>query len=1273
MLTLLLIIAVLAVFGWAIVRTRGAVRWLIAFAGLIVLMPMAMIATLVYTEAGLKFVAGQLYRLERFDVHIEGVSGTLAGPLYVDRFELDKPRVHIVSHDIVVYPRLRQLFIQTVGIRALTARNTVVEILRAPPSPPPTRPLRFMPSFMRIDIENAVFTGLRYVNIDGRTVDATAASGAATLTSQHIRAPRFRAHGEWFDLSGDLLLGAQRPLAIELSTRARIDYRDINYVIEGNLGGTIDELAIKASALEPTVASADAILTRPNDSWRIAGKVSSPEFSLSPWLERPPFSLRAVALDVEADPNGIHAQGKLVVPQLDAQALAINARGRFAERTIHIERADLALQNAPVKLRVAGSVEVGPEPTIDARAEWTQLQWPLRGDPLVSSPSGSGSLQGTLPYAFSIAGEFAARNVPPAAGSASGLIAKTSVTLHAFDVNALNGRLTGAGTLAFEQPRRWDVRASVTDIDTAPLDARFPGRITATFIANGVGTDKNARFAASIAELRGQLRNQPVNARGSVQRDAKGWRVSDARVDYGNAKLVLDGELHDEIHATWSLQAASLEPLLPNATGSLAFAGSAHGPLKAARVVVDARGERIGYSGWRAQQLTVSGDVDLSGNEQSRLSVRANQVGASASLIETFNATGSGTAGDHRIVLEAVGSVANPREPASRADVTIQGRYVEGAWNASIQSTEIKAGAEEERLALVEPGKLVVNRERASLDPLCFAMGNGRLCAEGKWEREGPWEGVVSGYELPLAAFLPPGGPDTRYSGRIEGRVRAFGAPNSLWQGDAGMRIVDAAIIYQPLGAEPETLNLGTGGLAATATPERVNFSFGVQAFTDTFLFANANIDRRTAAGLTTAPLVGDFRARAADANILPIVFPEIDHAAGLLTADGKVRGTLQQPQIDGRIELSNGEFDSYRVNLGLRALNLTANLSGNALDFSGKGRAGEGELNLGGQFEWNDGVSRGNLQIRGENLLVADLPDYRVVASPDLTFAIDGRQINATGTVAIPSALVQPADLGGAVQTSDDARYVGEHPAESAGRYVVNSDIRVTMGEDVRVDSFGLQGRIVGGVATSVKTGETPVGRGELSVAEGRYEAYGQKLEISRGKLLFEASPLSDPGLDIEARRKIETIVVGLNVRGTLQQPRLSFFSEPSMPQTQIVSYLLVGKPVDRMQAGDSATMSSARDALAMQGGGLLASQIGRRIGLEEVGVESTINSSGETNQQLVLGKFLSPRLFVSYGISLTESINTLKMRYTISDRWVLKTEAGENQSADIEFTVER
>jgi translocation and assembly module TamB len=276
-------------------------------------------------------------------------------------------------------------------------------------------------------------------------------------------------------------------------------------------------------------------------------------------------------------------------------------------------------------------------------------------------------------------------------------------------------------------------------------------------------------------------------------------------------------------------------------------------------------------------------------------------------------------------------------------------------------------------------------------------------------------------------------------------------------------------------------------------------------------------------------------------------------------------------------------------------------------------------------------------------------------------------------GDVLIPNALVQPARLTGAVGHSADARYVGEHAAEQAGRYIVQSEVRVQMGEDVRVDAFGLHARIEGGVTTNVRTGETTTGHGELRVDEGRYEAYGQQLDISRGQLIFDNAPLDDPGLDIEARRRVETITVGLNVRGTLQEPRLTFFSDPSMPQSQIVSYLLVGKPLNATAAGDSQDMTAASDTLALQGGGFLASQLGRRLGIEEVGVENYINSAGEANPSLVLGKFLSPRLFISYGISLTESINTLKLRYTISDRWIFRTESGEAQSADLEYNIER
>ncbi|HEY5759505.1 MAG TPA: translocation/assembly module TamB domain-containing protein [Steroidobacter sp.] len=1252
-------------------------RLILIIVAVILLVPVVAIGVLLYSEAGLQMVAGQLWRLERYNVKIEGVSGTLAGSLRIARFELNHPRVHAVAKDIVIEPQLRGLLIQTLQAGSVTVRESLVELHQVD-MPPNTKPPRFLPPFLRVDARNVELTNVHYVHMNGTTVDAKSVRGRVTVTSSRLRARDFAVDADLFDATGNVLLlaaaKADLPMGLEGDVAGQLHLPDVDLEVKGAVDGTIEELNIKGDVLKPSAVNVVAVMTRPDNSWNIAGKVTSQQFLLDPWLSDPPLTLRDIALDAEFNPDGIHAKGLILVPEIDERQLTIDARGHYADRTLFLTQGDVQLQDSPATLRTEGKLIFdGSAPTIDLSAQWQNLQWPLRGKAVVTSSSGDGTLRGPLPYDFAVTASLAGPNFPSGAGSATGVISKEQVTLASYSVNALGGSLTGNGQLQFPQPRAWRLATRTTNVNPAGLFKDFPGSVNMVANASGEGFDKKAVFIADVSELRGTLRGEPLRGRGYVQRDRRGWTVRNASVGLADASLSLDGIWKETIEATWSLEAPSLDRLLPDAKGRIVSKGKASGPLKSLHITGDLTANDVRYQQWQVGQLTINGDVDASGKSPSRLVASANRLGAGQPIVESMQLSGEGTALDHRISMNITGAAPTPRDTPPSAEMQITGTYDQKIWNASVTTTKLVTGTADDKISIAEPAKIMASSDQAQLDNFCLVVGAGRLCASGKWQKAGSWEGTVSGYEIPLALLLPPAGEEAEYGGRIEGRVHAFGAPNQPWQGEAGMRIVDAAIIYRPQGAEPETLNLGTGGLAATAKPDRIDFSFGVQAFTDTYVFANAHLARDGTNDLMRFPLTGDMRARAADANILPLLFSEVDNAAGLLTANATIGGTLAEPEINGRVELANGELDSYRVNFALRNANLVADLASNGLNFRGTGRAGEGEMQADGRFTWSESKLRGDLHLRGSNLLVADLPEYRVVASPDLRFAIDDNKVNVAGDVLIPSARVQPNQISGAVRASDDARYVHETEAERAGRTIVHSEVKVTIGDDVRVDAFGLQGRLTGGVGTTVRTGEIPIGRGELSVIDGMYQAYGQKLEVSKGELLFEASPLDDPGLDIEARRKIETVTVGLNVRGTLQAPRLSFFSDPTMPQTQIVTYLLTGKAPDSVSGSDTATMTSARDTLTMQGGGLLASQIGRRLGLEEVGVESSLGSDGNANTALVLGKFLSPRLFISYGISLTESINTLKLRYTISDKWVFKTEAGENQSADFEYTIEQ
>lgn len=1250
-------------------------RLLIAAILLVILTPFVLIGVLLYTPSGLALVNSQLWRLERFHVHITGLSGTLSGPLRVELFEVDHPRVHVVVHDIVIETQLRGLFVQTLQASSVTARDAVVT-LRDAEMPPSTRPPRFLPPFLRVDARNIELTRVRYEHTNGTVVEANRVTGGrATMTSKTLRVRDGNVEAEEFGAKGELTLRAGKPFGMEATGNGHLRMSNGTVLaLEGQADGNFDRLEIVGKLLQPQQASATALMTRPDERWNIAGHIDAAAFALDPFIQKPPFTLRNVSLDVQANPDRINVAGNVRIPELDSKDLSVDATGNFAKRVLSIASADVALNDSPGKIHASGTVTFdGDSPTLDVAARWQNLQWPLHGAAVVTSATGEGTLRGPMPYDFTTTAQVDGPNLPPAQGSAHGVLSKDQLMVAEYDVKTLDGTVTGTAQLQFAQPRAWKITTRADDINPVELHDEFPGRIDVRASAEGKGFDKRASFRLALTTLRGTLRNEPVRARASVQRDGKNWQVGDARLTFGGARVTLDGKLSDTIDARWEIRAPALDRLLPAAGGSIESTGSASGALRSPHVIGQLHGKSLEFEGWVARQLDIDADVDAAGGNPSRLSVQARQVGRGSPLIDRLQATGSGVAKDHKIALDVTGLAPGPQQAAPHAVMEIAGGYDKEVWNATITTTELSTGAPNQQLKIPEPARMLASRDRASLDNFCLVIGAGRMCAEGKWQRGGAWQGTVSGYEIPLASVLPPSGAEAEIAGRIEGRVHAFGSAGQPWQGEAGARIVDAAIIYRPPGAQPETLNLGTGGLAATATPERIEFSFGIQAFTDTFLYASARLQRNGRNDIMNLPLTGDLRARAADANILPLVFGEIDHAAGLLTANATIGGTLALPELNGRIELANGEFDSYRVNLALRELGVVADLQNTGLSFRGKARAGEGQLEADGNLTWRGGASNGELHVRGQNLLVADLPEYRVVASPDLRFQVDGKRIDVAGDVRIPSARVQPAQLTGAVKVSDDARYVGEHPAERAGRFVVHSEVRVEMGDDVRVDAFGLQGKIVGGVGTTTQTGDDPIGRGELSVNEGRYEALGRKLDINRGRLLFDASPLDDPGLDIEARRRIETTEVGLNVRGTLQEPRLTFFSDPSMPQSQIVSYLLTGKSMDSITGSDASSVNSGRDALAMQGGGFLASQLGRRIGLEEVGVESSVNSAGEANTALVLGKFLSPRLFISYGISLTESFNTLKLRYTISDKWVLKTEAGENSSADFEYATER
>ena len=162
----------------------------------------------------------------------------------------------------------------------------------------------------------------------------------------------------------------------------------------------------------------------------------------------------------------------------------------------------------------------------------------------------------------------------------------------------------------------------------------------------------------------------------------------------------------------------------------------------------------------------------------------------------------------------------------------------------------------------------------------------------------------------------------------------------------------------------------------------------------------------------------------------------------------------------------------------------------------------------------------------------------------------------------------------------------------------------------------------------------------------------------------------MDNPGLDIRAVREVNDVTVGLKVLGRLQQPEIELFSDPVMGQTDMLSYLLFGRPMESTSSTEGETMGQAALALGLAGGDILARTVGDRFGIDDVRVES--NDTGD-EASLVVGSYLSPKLYVSYGVGLMDSLNSLNLRYQLSNRWQLEVESGETSGADLFYTIER
>ncbi|HEY5613086.1 MAG TPA: translocation/assembly module TamB domain-containing protein, partial [Lysobacter sp.] len=125
-----------------------------------------------------------------------------------------------------------------------------------------------------------------------------------------------------------------------------------------------------------------------------------------------------------------------------------------------------------------------------------------------------------------------------------------------------------------------------------------------------------------------------------------------------------------------------------------------------------------------------------------------------------------------------------------------------------------------------------------------------------------------------------------------------------------------------------------------------------------------------------------------------------------------------------------------------------------------------------------------------------------------------------------------------------------------------------------------------------------------------------------------------------------------------------------PASSQSEALAYLALGRPLSGASGDERGQLNAASAALSA-GGSLLASQLGARIGLDDAGVMESRALGGSV---LGIGRYLSPKLYVGYGVSLLGTGQVLTLKYLLRKGFDIEIESStvENR-ASINYRKER
>ncbi|MBJ9120578.1 autotransporter assembly complex protein TamB [Citrobacter koseri] len=993
-------------------------------------------------------------------------------------------------------------------------------------------------------------------------------------------------------------------------------------------------------------------------------------------------NMKLDALDIDANQGTVNATGTAQLTNSWPVDITLNS-------TLNID----PLKGEKVKLKVGGALreqlEIGVNLSgpvdMDLRAQTRlaeaglplnvevasrQVYWPFTGDKQFQADDIKLKLTGKMTdYTLSMRTAVKGQDIPPATITLDAKGNEQQINLDKLTVAALEGKTELKALVDWQQAISWRGELTLDGINTAKEIPDWPSTLNGLIKTRGSLYGGSWQMDVPELKLTGNVKQNKVNVNGSLKGNSyMQWVIPGLHLEMGRNSADVKGELGiKDLNLDATIDAPNLDNALPGLGGTAKGLVKVRGTVDAPQLLADINARGLRWQELSVAQVRVEGDIKSTDQIAGNLDVRVERITQPDVNINLVTLNAKGSEKQHELQLRIQG------EPVS-GQLALAGSFdrKEARWKGTLSNTRFQTPVGPWSLTRAIALDYRNQEQKISIGPHCWTNPNAELCVPQTIDAGAEGRAVVNLNRFDLA-MLKPFMPDaTQASGVFSGKadVAWDTTKEGLPQGQvtlSGRNVkVTQRVNDAPLPVAFDTLNLN-----ADLHNNRAQLGWMIR------LTNNGQFDGQVQ---ITDPqgrrnIGGNVNIRNFNLAMVNPVFSRGEKAAGMLNANLRLGGDVQSPQMFGQLQLSGLDVDGNFMPFDMQPSQLAMNFNGTRSTLQGVVRTQQGQINLSGDADWSQIDNwRARVAAKGSRVRITVPPMVRLDVSPDVVFEATPSLFTLDGRVDVPWARIVVHELPeSAVGVSSDEVMLNndlqpENPQSAS--IPINSNLIVHVGNNVRMDAFGLKARLTG----DLKVAQDKQGlglNGQINIPDGRFHAYGQDLIVRKGELLFSGPP-DQPLLNIEAIRNPEStendVIAGVRVTGTADEPKAEIFSDPAMSQQEALSYLLRGQGLESDQS-DSAAMTSMLVGLGVAQSGQVVGKIGETFGVSNLALDT--QGVGDSSQVVVSG-YVLPGLQVKYGVGIFDSLATLTLRYRLMPKLYLEAVSGVDQALDLLYQFE-